>query len=115
MCNCPAPHSVLGKRMRAAAERRAEWEAAEKRPVGRPGWVTTAEMARKAAEGLVRGSSPTAALREAGFPPATVRNSTRGINKAIRAELMKLGRRYIQMGKELTPEDREGMVRGRLA
>ena len=64
---------------------------------------------------VVRGlSPPTQALREAGLPPATVRNSGRRINKRIRAELEKLGRRYIRVGKELTVEDQEAMVRGRL-
>jgi hypothetical protein len=76
--------------------------------------VTTEEMAEKAAQGLARGLSARRALQEAGFPPSTVKNSTRGINRMIRAELAEIGKKYIRMGKELTPEDQEAMVRGRL-
>ena len=32
----------------------------------------------------------------------------------IRAELKTLGRKYIEIGRDLTPEDQEAMVRGRL-
>jgi hypothetical protein len=71
-------------------------------------------MAKKAAEGLARGLSPTQALREAGYPPATVNRAGAGINKMIRAELKTMGRKYIEMGRDLTPEDQEALVRGRL-
>ena len=61
-------------------------------------------MAKKAAEGLARGLSPTQALREAGYPEATVNRANGGINKKIWTEFGKLGRRYIRMGRDLTPE-----------
>lgn len=32
----------------------------------------------------------------------------------IRAELKTLGRKYIEMGRDLTPEDQDAIVRGRL-
>ena len=119
VCDCPAPHSALGRRMEQARARQQERESTgdPKRLPGRPGKdhpVTTPEMARKAAEGLVRGLPPTAALREAGFPPSTVNAGRRGINRMIRAELSKLGRKYIDIGRDLSPEDQENMVRGRL-
>ena len=86
-----------------------------KRPAGRPGkdhLVTTPEMARKAAEGLVRGLSPTQALPEAGFPPSTVKASRRGINRMIRMELIAIGRRYIELGRQLTSEDQKQWCEG---
>jgi len=33
----------------------------------------------------------------------------------VRAELKTLGRKYIEIGRDLSPEDQEAMVRGRLA
>ena len=56
ICDCPALHSALGKRMREARVRPQARELTGKRPRGRPGkdhQVTTPEMAKKAAEGLV--------------------------------------------------------------
>ena len=117
VCDCPAPHSVLGKRMKQARAHGRRGRRRGRRPAGRPRKdhpVTTPEMARMAAEGMVRGLSPTAALREAGFPPSTVRSARRGINRIIRAELKTLGRKYIEMGRDLSPEDQENIVRGRL-
>ena len=83
-CNCPSPHSALGRRKAAIEERQAARVKVGKRADwNRP--VSTPAMAHKAAEGLVRGLSPTAAFREAGFPPSTVRASRRGLNRMIRA------------------------------
>ena len=48
--------------------------------------VTTPEMAKKAAQNLAMGMKPTLALREAGYPEATVRHANGGINKMIRSE-----------------------------
>ena len=76
--------------------------------------VTTPEMARQAAQNLVNGMKPGQALKAAGFPEGTYRNGKNGINRAIRDELMKLGRKYIRYGKDLTPEDQELLVRGKL-
>jgi hypothetical protein len=87
---------------------------AGKRARGQPGWITTPAMAEKAAEALARGLTPTEALREAGYPPSTVKGGKRGINRAIRAELKRIGGRYIEMGRDLSPEDQENIVRGRL-
>jgi hypothetical protein len=76
---------------------------------------TTPEMARKAAEGLMQGLSPRQALKAAGYGPATVNAGRRRIgSKAILAELRKLGHKYIEMGRKLTPEEQEALVRGRL-
>lgn len=66
----------------------------------------------KAAEGIVRGLRPSRALREAGYPKRT---SYQGkLNKMIRAELAKMGKKYIKIGQDLTPEDQENLVRGML-
>jgi hypothetical protein len=103
--------------MEQARARQQERELTGKKAAGRPGRdhpVTTPEMARAAAEGLAKGMPAARALREAGFPASTVKASRRGINRMIRAELGKLGRKYIRMGKELTVEDQEAIVRGRL-
>ena len=81
-------------------------------PKSRP--VTTPEMARQAAQNLVNGMKPGQALKAAGFPEGTYRNGKNGINRAIRDELMKLGRKYIEMARDLSPEDQELMVRGML-
>ena len=81
-------------------------------PKNRP--ITTPEMARLAAEGLVRGLPVGTAMREAGFPESSCHNGKKGINRMIRAELGKLGRKYIRIGKDLTPEDQAALVRGRL-
>ncbi|HEX8765403.1 MAG TPA: hypothetical protein VF740_09600, partial [Candidatus Acidoferrum sp.] len=116
-CDCPALHSALGKRMEEARVRQEERELTGKRPRGRPGKdrpVTMPEMAKKAAEGLAQGLGPTVALREAGFPEWTANRGRRGINRMVRAEFGKLGRKYIQMGRDLTPEDQELLVRGML-
>ena len=86
---------------------------AGKRARGRPGWITTPAMAEKAAEALARGETPTEALREAGYPPSTVRNARRGINQTIWAKFKEKRKHYIELGK-ITPEDQENMVRGRL-
>jgi hypothetical protein len=75
--------------------------------------VTTDEMAEKAAQGLARGLSARAALKEAGYPPSTVHNSTLGINKTIWAKFKEKSRQYIELG-EITPEDQEKLSRGRL-
>jgi hypothetical protein len=72
-------------------------------------------MARLAAERLVRGLPVGTAMREAGFPESSCHNGKKGINRMIRAELGKLGRKYIRLGKDLTPEDQAALVRGRLA
>ena len=82
-------------------------------PKSRP--VTTPEMARQAAQNLVNGMKPGQALKAAGFPEGTYRNGKNGINRAIRDELMKSGRKFIKMGKDLTPEDQASLVKGRLA
>jgi hypothetical protein len=74
--------------------------------------VTTPEMARKAAKGMAQGLSKQRALKEAGFPPSTVHSSR--INRMIRAELKTLGRKYIELGRDLSPEDQAAIVRGRL-
>ena len=74
--------------------------------------VSTPEMARKAAEGIVRGLRPSRALREAGYPPSTSSNGK--LNKMIRGELAKMGKRYLKNGRDLTPEDQENLVRGML-
>ena len=74
--------------------------------------VSTPEMARKAAEGIVRGLRPSRALREAGYPPSTSSNGK--LNKMIRGELAKLGKKYLKIGRDLTPEDQENLVRGML-
>lgn len=78
-------------------------------------YKTTPEMAKKAAEGLARGMSPRQALLQAGFGMSTANSGRRGINKMVRAELKTLGRKYIEIGRDLSPEDQEAMVRGRLA
>jgi len=75
--------------------------------------VTTPEMAEKAAEGLARGLSARRALEEAGFPPSTVKNSTRGINKTIWAKFKEKRQYYIALG-EITAEEQEKLSRGRL-
>jgi hypothetical protein len=77
--------------------------------------VCTPEMARKAAEGLARGLKPAQALRAAGFSETTVKRGPKGINHMIRAELKTLGRKYIELGRDLSPQDQEDLVRGRLA
>jgi hypothetical protein len=69
-------------------------------------------MAKKAAEGIVRGLRLSRALREAGYSKST---SYQGkLNKMIRAELAKMGMKYIKIGRDLTPEDQENLVRGML-
>jgi hypothetical protein len=100
--------------MKQARARQQERELTGKRPGGRPGRdhpLTTSEKARKAAEGLARGLPAKTALREAGFPPATVRAGKRRINKMVRAELKTLGRKHIELGRDLSPEDQEALVR----
>jgi hypothetical protein len=77
--------------------------------------VTTPEMAKKAAQLLAGGKGPFTALREAGFPRGTYARGSKGINKMVRAELKTLGRKYIEIGRQLTAQDQEAMVRGRLA
>jgi hypothetical protein len=79
----------------------------------RNGPVTTEEMAEKAAKGLARGLSARRALEEAGFPPSTVKNSTRGINKTIWAKFKEKRQYYIELG-EITAEEQEKLSRGRL-
>jgi hypothetical protein len=76
--------------------------------------VTTPEMARKAAEGLARGLSVKRALEEAGYPPSTCRGGWRNVNLSIQAEQRKIADRYIKMGRELTAENQQNAVRGRL-
>src|SRR5215472_2111495 len=81
-CPCPDVHSALGRRQQAGRERQAARIEAGK-PTNRR--VSTPEMARKAAEGIVRGLRPSKALREAGYPPSTSSNGK--LNKMIRGEL----------------------------
>ena len=76
--------------------------------------VTTPDMARQAARNLANGMSPGQALRAAGFPPGVFKRGKAGINKSICAEFVKLGRRYIDMARDLSPEDQELLVRGKL-
>ena len=116
VCKCPSPHSALGRRKRAIEARRVALEAAGLPIKNRR--VTTPAMAKKAAEVLVRGETPTAALREAGYPPCTVHHGRARINKRIQAELKALVgdeyMKYIEIGEDLTPEEQELMVRGML-
>ena len=79
--------------------------------------ITTPEMARKAAEGIAMGMKPSQAKRMAGFPETSCRvhNQMGQLNKMIRAELKTMSRKYIQLGRDLSPEEQEAMVRGRLA
>jgi len=112
-CPCPPPYTALGRRQAAITKRRAARAKAGKRA----DWnrrISTPEMAHKAAEGgVVRGLRPSSALREAGYPPSTCSNGK--LNKMIRGELAKMGKKYIKIGQDLTAEDQENMVRGRLA
>ena len=109
-CSCPSSHSALGRRKEAIAEHQAARVKGGKwADWNRP--ITTPTMAKKAAEGLVRGLSPTQALRKAGYPPTTVHHAKAGINKKIRAELKTMGRKHIEMGRDLSPEDQEAIVR----
>jgi len=111
VCPCPSAHSALGRRKAVISKRQAaRAKAGTPADWNRP--VTTPEMARKAAAGMAQGLSKQRALREAGFPQSTVRSSR--INRMIRAELKTLGRKYIELGRDLSPEDQEAMVRGRL-
>lgn len=79
-----------------------------------PAYVTTPEMARKAAENLSKGMSIRQSLLDAGFPERTARMGKKAINGRIRAEMKTMGRKYIQLGRQLTVEDQEMLVRGRL-
>jgi len=111
VCPCPSAHSALGRRKAVISKRQAaRAKAGTPADWNRP--VTTPEMARKAAAGMAQGLSKQRALREAGFPQSTVRSSR--INRMIRAELKTLGRKYIELGRDLSPEDQQAMVRGRL-
>ena len=76
--------------------------------------ITTPAMARRAAENLANGMSPGQALKAAGFHKGTYKNGKKAINNSIRAEYMKLGRKYIRYGKDLSPQDQELLVRGKL-
>jgi hypothetical protein len=71
-------------------------------------------MARKAAEGLARGLSVKQALEEAGYPPSTCNSGWRRVNLSIQAEHWKIADRYIKMGRELTAENQQNAIRGRL-
>jgi hypothetical protein len=77
----------------------------------RNGPVTTEEMAEKAAEGVARGLSARWAPEEAGFPPSTVRNSTRGINKTIWAKFKGKKQYYIELGRDHSRGAREAEPR----
>jgi hypothetical protein len=76
--------------------------------------VSTPEMAKTAALALANGMSAPRALRAAGFPESACRRGKKAINRMIRAELKTLGRKYIELGRDLTPEDQAAIVRGRL-
>src|SRR5215469_1407222 len=96
-CPCPAFHTALGRRKQASTKRQSARVEAVKR-TNHP--VSTPEMARKAAEGIVQGLRPSQALREAGYPPSTSSNGK--LNKMIRGELRKMGKmgmRYQKMGE----------------
>ena len=113
VCGCPAPNSALGRRKRAIEERARAREAAGLPPIrNRP--ITTPAMARKVAEGLLKGQTAAAALREAGYSANTVHHSKSAINKTIRAALRAMGGHYIKLGRDLTPEEQELLVRGML-
>ena len=113
VCGCPAPNSALGRRKRAIEERARAREAAGLPPIkNRP--ITNPAMARKVAEGLLKGQTSAAALREAGYSANTVHHSKSAINKTIRAALRAMGGHYIKLGKDLTPEEQELLVRGML-
>ena len=103
---------LVARRKRSPSARLAGVRAGKRAYSNRP--VTTPEMAKKAAEGLACGLSPHRALKEAGFPESTCKQSGKGVNRMIRAELKTMGRKYIEMGRDLTPEDQELIVRGRL-
>ena len=110
-CSCPSLHSPHGRRKAAIAERQAvRVKACERVDPNRP--VTTPEMAKKAAEGLARGLSYHRAFKEAGFPKSTCKKSGKAMNRMVRAEMKKLGVRYIEMARDLLPEDQELIVRG---
>lgn len=95
-------------------KKKIEAQGREYKPRPSPAYVTTPEMAKKAAENLARGMSYHGALKDAGFPDSTCKRSRKGINRMIRTELKTLGRKYIRMGYDLTPEEQEALVRGRL-
>jgi len=102
-CPCPGFHTALARRKQAERERQSARVEAGKR-TNRP--VSTPEMAKKAAQGIVRGLRPSQALREAGYPPST--SQVGKLNKMIRGELRKMGKmgkRYLKNGRDLTPED----------
>jgi len=86
-CPCPAFHTALARRKQAERERQSARVEAGKR-TNRP--VSTPEMAKKAAQGIVRGLRPSQALREAGYPPST--SQVGKLNKMIRGELRKMGK-----------------------
>jgi hypothetical protein len=112
-CPCPSPHSALGRRKAAIKEcQAARVKAGKPADWNRP--VSTPEMAKTAALALANGMSAPRALRLAGFPPSTVKRGKAGINRMVRAELKTLGRKYIELGRDLSPEDQAAIVRGRL-
>jgi hypothetical protein len=76
--------------------------------------VTTPQMARKAAEGLARGLSVKQALEEAGYSPSMCNSGWRRVNLTIQTELRRIASRYIKTGQQLTAEDQQNAIRGRL-
>ena len=53
------------------------------------------------------------ALSEAGFANPSVKKGRR-LNRMIRGELKSVGRKYIEMARDLSPEDQELLVCGML-
>ena len=114
-CRCSAAGSRENEKLRQQkVQRRITRDTGKVFYLERNRHVTTPEMAKKAAQNLAMGMKPTPALREAGYPEATVRHAKAGINKMIWAEFKKIGRKYIKLGKDLTPEEQELLVRGKL-
>lgn len=106
----------VARRIRGKRDMRRKYRDAGKLyPPTNPKHVTTPEMAEKAALNLAEGKSIRQSLLEAGFPQKTAEMGKRAINGRIQNELLKLGGKYIRLGRQLTPEDQEAMVRGRLA
>lgn len=106
-------HRQAKKRKRMTQETGKQWQPYKPRRVN-PTYTTTPEMAKKAAENLAKGMQFYPALKDAGFSDSTAKHCGKAVNKMIRAEMKNLGKRFIEMARDITPEEQELLVRGKL-
>jgi len=74
----------------------------------------TPEQAKIIAKALSEGKSHAHAARLAGCSKNRQHQGPKIVNRQVRAELKSVAHKYMRMGYDLTPEDQQAIVRGRL-